>query len=182
MYTFKPKQRFAKASGANLNISKKDAAKVCKVIRGKKLTQVKRLLNDLSSEKRSLNGKYYTKAVTQIRELLGGCEKNAEFLALDIDRLFVHASAHHGSVIRRRRRKAAFGSRLKMTNLEIMLIEKGKIRERKKPEPKQKAAPKEAKKPVEKKEEPKKETPKPAEVKEETKDDSKKETVKEAKK
>lgn len=133
-YTYKPEQRFAKASGSNMNISTKDAAKICKVIRGKKLTQVKRLLNDLLSEKRSLNGKYYTKAVNEIKTLLGGCEKNAEFRGLNMDLLFVHASAHQGSVIRRRRRKAAFGSRLKSTNLEIMLIEKGKIKQAKKKE------------------------------------------------
>lgn len=127
-YTFKPKQKFAKAHGTNLHISTKTATKICRVIRNKKLTQVKRLLNDLLNEKRSLRGKYHTKTVKEIKMLLEGCEKNAEFLGLNMDALFVHASAHQGNIIRRRRRKAAFGSRMKSTNLEIMLIEKGEVK------------------------------------------------------
>jgi large subunit ribosomal protein L22 len=130
-YTFKPKQKFAKASGKNLKISTKKAAKICRIIRGKKLTQVKRLLDDLLTEKRSISGKYYTKAAKQIKMLLESCEKNADFLGLNTDALFVHASASHGNIMRRRRRKSGFGSRMKSTNLEIMLIEKGKFAARK---------------------------------------------------
>ncbi|MEM7819845.1 MAG: uL22 family ribosomal protein [Candidatus Aenigmatarchaeota archaeon] len=132
MYTYKPKEKFAKSYGRNLRISTKSANVICSVIRGKKLNQAKRLLSDLLSMKRSLDGKYYTKTVREILKLLESCEKNADFLGLDTNKLFVHASAHIGSVIRRRRRKSAFGSRLKSTNVEIMLIEKGSITEEKK--------------------------------------------------
>jgi len=131
MYTFKPKEKFAKASGSNVSISTKTSAKIFRVIRGKKLSQVKRLLDDLQTGKRSLEGKYHTKTVRKIKELLESCEKNAEFLGLNANALFVHASAHQGNTIRRKRRRAAFGSRMKATNLEIMLIERGKIAERK---------------------------------------------------
>ena len=55
--------------------------------------------------------------------MLNSCEKNAAFLGLDANRLSVHASAHKGAVVRRRRRKAKFGSRMKNTNIEMMLIE-----------------------------------------------------------
>jgi len=58
--------------------------------------------------------------------LLKSCEKNADSLNLNKERLFVHASAHKGSIMRRRRRRSGFGSRMKMTNLEIILIERGK--------------------------------------------------------
>ncbi|MBI4170932.1 MAG: hypothetical protein HY514_04505 [Candidatus Aenigmarchaeota archaeon] len=125
-YTFAPKQRFAKASGTNMRISTKSAEVICRVIRKKPLKRAKRLLNDLAGQKRGLGVKYYSKTVKQILELLESCEKNAEFLGLENNRLFVHASAHQGTSIRRRRRKAAFGSAMKNTNMEIMLIERGK--------------------------------------------------------
>lgn len=124
-YTFKPKERHAKAYSW-LNISQKDAKVICRVIRKKKLTTVKRLLEDLLSRKRSLRGKYYTKAVTEIKKLLESCEKNAKFLGLDMDRLFVYASSHKGPTLMRRRRKYEHGRLMKSTNVEIILVEKGK--------------------------------------------------------
>jgi len=124
-YTFKPKKPHAKA-WTWLNTSLKDAKVICKVIRKKKLSQIKRLLNDLISKKRSLDGRYYTKTVKGIKKLLESCEKNAENLGLDKDNLFVYASAHKGPSIWRSRRKADFGNTLKSTNVEIILVEKGK--------------------------------------------------------
>lgn len=124
-YTFKPKQKHAKAFSM-LNISTKDANVICRVIRKKKLKTVKRLLNDIIARKRSLKGKYYTKAVKEIKQLLESCEKNADSQGLDAEKLFVYASAHAGPNLRRPRRRVDFGSRLKTTNLEIFLVEKGK--------------------------------------------------------
>jgi len=124
MYTINPKERHAKASATNLRISTKNSIVLCRVIRGKKLTVVKRLLNDLSEKKRSLDGKYYSKAVEEFIILLHSCEKNADNIGLERARLFAHCSATHGSNLRRRRRKAKFGSKMKSTNLEIMLIER----------------------------------------------------------
>lgn len=125
-YSFSPKERYAKAHGANLRISTKSAAIICAAIRKKPATRAKRLLEDLASEKRSLAGKYYTKTVREILDLFKSCEKNAEFLGLDAHRLMVHAAVSKGTHLRRRRRRAAFGSTLKSSNLEIMLIERGK--------------------------------------------------------
>lgn len=156
MYTYKPEQKHAKAYGRNLRISRKAAVKICRVIRNKPLKRSKRLLENLVSGKQSLGGKYYTKSSREILELVESCEKNAS--DLDNEKLFVHASAHEGSVIRRRRRKAGYGSRMKSTNIEIILIEKGKEKtkqkpaekpkEKKKPEP---AEPKKVEKPAEQK-------------------------------
>jgi ribosomal protein L22 len=128
----KPKEKYAKAFGRDMRISTKSAVKLCRVIRGKKLSASKRLLSDLVAGRRNLEGKYYSKAVKEIYDLLSSCEKNAEFLGLDNEKLFVHASAHTGTIMKRRRRKSAFGSRLKSTNIEMMLIEKGKARTEKK--------------------------------------------------
>lgn len=148
-YTFKPKQKFSKSFGRNLRISRKDSVVICRVIKKKKLKTAKRLLEDLLSKRRNLKGKYYSKAVEEILNLLQSCEKNAEYLGLDKNKLFVHASAHQGSISRRRRRKSAFGSRMKMTNIEIFLIERGKEKESKE----KKNVPKEEKKIVEVKQE-----------------------------
>ena len=126
MYTFKPEQKFAKAHGTNLRISAKASTVLCRVIRKKTLKRSRRLLENLLEQKQSLDGKYYTKACRKMLELLNSCEKNAEFLGLDVNRLMVYASASKGPGFRRRRRKAGFGSTMKMTNVEIILIEKGK--------------------------------------------------------
>ncbi len=125
-YTFEPKHGHAKLSVRNARISTKSAEIVCAVIRRKPLKRAMRLLNDLDAKKRSLGGKYYSKAVREIKSLVESCEKNAEFLNLEKGRLFVHASASKGSSFHRRRRKAAFGSRMKTTSIEIQLIERGK--------------------------------------------------------
>ncbi|MBU5678271.1 MAG: uL22 family ribosomal protein [Candidatus Aenigmatarchaeota archaeon] len=126
-YTFKPKEKHAKVYSW-LNISQKDAKVICRVIRKKKLKVVKRLLEDLIAKRRSLKGKYYTKAVTEIKKLLESCEKNAKALGLDSDKLFVYASSHKGPTLARRRRKYEHGRLMKSTNVEIILVEKGKSR------------------------------------------------------
>lgn len=145
-YTFKPKHPHAKA-WSWLNVSLKNAKVICRVIRKKKLSQVKRLLDDLLAQRRSLKGKYYTKTVREIKKVLESCEKNAEYLGLDKDRLFVYASAHKGPTLWRPRRKADFGNIMKSTNVEIILVEKGKgkKKEGKKTEKKKAEAKKEEK-------------------------------------
>ncbi len=124
-YTFVPEEKCAKAY-VSMRISTKSAVKLCRAISKKPLTRAKRLLNDLAEERRTLGRRHYTKTAREMLHLLNSCERNAEFLELNTERLFVHASAHTGAIMRRRRRKAAFGSRLKSTNVEIMLIERGK--------------------------------------------------------
>lgn len=124
-YTFVPKEKHAKAF-STLPISSKDAQTICRVIRKKKLSTVKRLLEGLEKKERDLKGKYYSKAVLHIKKLLESCEKNAEALGLEKNRLFVYASSCVAGNIRRGRRRSDFGHRLKMTNVEILLVEKGK--------------------------------------------------------
>jgi large subunit ribosomal protein L22 len=94
------------------------------VIRKKKLSRVKRLLEDLLAKRKDLNGKYYTKTVQEIKKLLESCEKNAEFKGLDKEKLIVYASAHKGPTLIRRRRHREHGRAMKSTNVEIILVEK----------------------------------------------------------
>ena len=124
--TFEPDHRYAKAFGVNMKISAKNSTILCRVVRNKTLNKARRLLEDLDAGKRSLEGKYYSNAARDMLALLNSCVKNAEFKGLDTGRLFVHASATHGTNIQRRRRKGAFGSQMKTTNMEILLIERGK--------------------------------------------------------
>jgi ribosomal protein L22 len=124
-YTIAPKERHAKAY-SNLRISTKSAMKICNAIKKKPLDRAKRLLIGLEDGSRTLRGQYYTKTVREILKLVESVEKNAEFSGLDKGRLIVHASAHEGPIMRRRRRKSAFGSRMKSTNMEVFLIERGK--------------------------------------------------------
>ena len=131
-YTYKPKEEHAKAYGDNLGVSTKNAIKVCRAITRKKLTTAKRLLEDLMTERRSLNGKYYTNACAAILNVVESCEKNAEFMGLEMDKLFVHAGATHGVHRRRRRRKSGYGTAMKLSNVEIMLIQRGKEKTTKK--------------------------------------------------
>jgi ribosomal protein L22 len=125
-YTFKPESRHAKAYGTNLRISAKASTVLCRAIRRKPLKRARRLLGNLLEQRQSLEGKYYTKASRQILMLLESCEKNAESMGLDSERLMVYASASFGPNFRRRRRKAGFGSKMKMTNVEVLLVEEGR--------------------------------------------------------
>lgn len=123
-YTFKPEQNHAKAKNS-LYVSKKDAMLVCKLIRKKKLSTVKRLLADVAAGKRSIGGRYYTKTVKEMEKLVKSAEKNAEAQLLDINKLFVYASCHDAPRMRRSRRKSDFGNEMKVTHVEIILVEKG---------------------------------------------------------
>lgn len=131
-YTFQPEVRHAKACSENMRISHKTAAKLCAVIRGKKLNVARNLLKGLADETRDLEGKHHTKTADALLNLLQSCEKNAKSIGLDENILFVHASAHRGSTFQRRRRKSGFGSRLKTAHVEIMLLERGKQEPRRK--------------------------------------------------
>lgn len=123
-YTVAPKEKHAKAYGSNMRISAKKAALLCRVIRKKPLKRARRLLEDLSAERRDLDGKHYTKTAREMLMLLNSCEKNAEALGLDTGFLMVHASAHKGTNMRRRRRKQKFGSAMKTANVEVVLVER----------------------------------------------------------
>lgn len=124
-YTFKPKEKHAKARSL-LYISPRNALIICRVINKKKLTMAKRLLEDIVSQRRSLRGKYYTSASTAILKLLESCEKNAENLGLEVGKLFVYASTCYGPKMRRKRRKSDFGTEMKASYVELILVEKGR--------------------------------------------------------
>jgi ribosomal protein L22 len=105
----------------SLPISTSKAVKICRVVNRKKLDEVKKILNEVYTEKRSIDGKYYTKAVKEILNLLNTVESNARQKGLDPDKLIVYISAHKGPTLLRARRKRDFGLKLKMCHVQIVL-------------------------------------------------------------
>ena len=70
-------------------VSLKDSVVLFKNIKNKPVNKAKTLLNELLSEKKDIEGRYFTKASEQILELIEDCEANAELKGLDKDRLFI---------------------------------------------------------------------------------------------
>src|SRR3972149_728001 len=90
---------------ATLSISIKHAVQVCRAINRKRLNYAKNLLNNLVEEKKGLDGKFYTKTAKEILKTLETIESNAKQKNLDLENLFVFASASKGPTQHRARRK-----------------------------------------------------------------------------
>lgn len=113
--------RTAIAAGRDLRISFKHAVEICNCIRGMKLEDAKRFLEDVIAMKRPVPfrrfhgkvahrrqlqgwpaGRFPVKAAKAILEVLKNAEANAEYKGLDTSRLWVvHAAAHKGGKIRK---------------------------------------------------------------------------------
>ena len=117
-------KKSARAYGRALRISTKSSVMVCKAVSGKNLEKGKKLLQDMISEKRSLEGKYYTNASKGILDIIMSAEANAEFKGLDASRLVIFASAHRGFTFMRPRRLKIRRTRRKMTNIQVVLQQK----------------------------------------------------------
>jgi large subunit ribosomal protein L22 len=109
--------RTAIAAGRDLRVSYKDTVELLNAIRGLKLEEAKRLLEDVIAMRRPIpyrvhNGKvghkrgtgpgrYPVKAAKAVLKVLQNAEANAEYKGLDVTRLWVmHAAAHKGPKIR----------------------------------------------------------------------------------
>jgi len=113
-----------KAYGRALKISTKYSKIVCRKITGMTLEKGKKLLEDLINQKRSLDGKYYTKISKELLSLLKHAENNAEYKGMDVSRMIIHASAHKGFTFRRPRNLKRRGEKMKITNIQIVLMKK----------------------------------------------------------
>lgn len=148
MYSRKVKGNVAKACSHNLRISVKNAKPVCKAVRGLELKRAKKFLSEVLKEKKSINGKYYSKATKEVLNIIETAEKNTEFKNLDLDRIYIaHIAALEGLHRHRRKRKRGFGTKIKFAHLEVILKERSKKLEKKdiKEEEKLKKAEKETK-------------------------------------
>ncbi len=119
-YSYKvPKEKenkIARAYGKELRISYKYAVEMCREIKGKKLDEVKKFLQDIIKMKRPLPlrrykkgvahrselqgwyaGRYPVKVAKAFLEVLKNAEANAAYKGLDTKRLYVlHAAAMKG--------------------------------------------------------------------------------------
>ncbi len=124
-YAFEPQsEKHVKAYGSSLSISTKNSVNICKALKGKNLGKGKKLLENMLEKKYSLNGKYHTNAVSEILNILKSAESNAEFKGLDSERLTIQASAHKGFTFFRPRRMKMRRDQKKVTNIQIVLVEK----------------------------------------------------------
>lgn len=139
-------EKTAKASGRELSVSPKHAREVCKTIKGMHLDKAKRYLEQVMAKKQSVPfrrftkklghrhgmhkamvGKYPIKAAKEVLKVLESAEGNAEFKALDVERLrIIHASAYPGIKLKRSIPRAFGRSSPKnktLTHVEIVLEE-----------------------------------------------------------
>jgi len=82
-------KKIAEASKPLARVSLKDSAVIFANIKNKSTKKAKQLLNDLLTQKKSIDGKYYTKASKEILTLVEDAEKNAEAKDLNVDKLFI---------------------------------------------------------------------------------------------
>ena len=115
------KKKSAKAYGRGVRVSTKSSAIVCKAVTGKRLEKGKALLQDILDERRSLDGKYYTRTTKEILNMIKSAEANAESLGLDPENLHIHASAHKGFTFFRPRGFKRSREQAKTTNLQVVL-------------------------------------------------------------
>lgn len=108
------------------NVSMKHSIALCREIKNKRVENAKKLMEDLISEKRSLRGKYYTKAAKKFLEILKNAENNAKNKNLNTEKLFIKiAKADRAfTYIKPKSRVGLRGRRAKLTNLTIEVVER----------------------------------------------------------
>lgn len=118
-------KRVATAKRPIAKISLRDSVEILKKIRSKPVNKAKTFLTDLVEQKRSLDGKYYTKASGEILKLIEESEKNAESQGLDRERLFIKEAFANKSFrfILPKSRWSHRGKRAKICQLMITLGE-----------------------------------------------------------
>ena len=124
-YTRNPNpKKSVKVYGRNLRISTKSSVNVCRAMSNTSAAKAMKLLQNLASQRVSLDGKYYTKPVGELLDLLKLAENNAEAKGLDPEKMVVFASAHQGFTYQTPRRFKLARRTAKMTNLQIVLEER----------------------------------------------------------
>jgi len=138
--------RMAKASGRDLRISFKAAREVCAYIKGMKLSDAKKYLEDVIKMKKPIPFKRFTgkqahhrgiegwpivrypvKAAKEILKVLSSVEANAEYKGLDIEKLrIIHIAAQKGPKIKKYIPRA-FGRATpyfeQLTHIEVVVME-----------------------------------------------------------
>ena len=103
------------------SVSAINAEKVCRVLNRKKYKTAKELIEDISNEKKSIDGKYYTKTSKEINKLVKILGSNASSRNIDPDQMQLLISAHQGPTLFRSRRKRNFGMKIKICHIHAVL-------------------------------------------------------------
>jgi large subunit ribosomal protein L22 len=114
------------AKATNARISLKHSLVLCNELKRRKLDKAKKFLEDLISQKTSINGKYYTNASKKFLEILNSAEANAKQKNLNLEKLFIKSiKANKGEKFIRPKSRFKFrGREAKSTNIEIVLEER----------------------------------------------------------
>jgi len=111
-------EKYARALGRDLPISRKHAIMVCRAIRGMKLDDAMKYLEDVIAKRRPVPfvrfttsvghkrgmgpGRYPVKAAKYILKVLENAEANAEYKGLDTDSMVIrHIAAHKGRTVKK---------------------------------------------------------------------------------
>jgi len=137
-------EKSAKAYGFELQCSPKDSYNIAKAIRGMKLQEAKKLLEDVIALKRPIKfyrykrkcahkkgrigaGGYPKKAAECILDVIKNAENNAEYKGLDVDNLIIsHISTYKGRKIEGiipRAHGRATAKNEQTTNVEVIVQE-----------------------------------------------------------
>uniref|UniRef100_A0A7C4W3S3 Large ribosomal subunit protein uL22 n=1 Tax=Geoglobus ahangari TaxID=113653 RepID=A0A7C4W3S3_9EURY len=122
-YAYKPKDEVnsAKAMGYEMEISFKHAVEICRAIKGMKIDEAIKYLEEVVEMKRAIPfrkhkkkvphrrglekwyaGRYPTKATKHIIKVLKNLKANAEYKGLEVEKLVItHAQAKKGRVLKR---------------------------------------------------------------------------------
>ena len=122
-YAYKPKDELnsAKAMGYEMDISFKHAVEICRVLKGKRIDEAIRYLEEVVAMKRPVPfkkhkkkvahrsglekwyaGRYPVKAAKHILKVLKNLKANAEYKGLEVEKLVItHAQAKKGRVLKR---------------------------------------------------------------------------------
>ncbi len=131
----------AKVNASNVRISTKGAVKVGRRIKGEYISKARNFLESMISKKADIGGKHHTKTCKELLSLLDTAEKNAIDKDMNEERLVISFfNASEGTHIHRQRWRGV-GSRLKMTNVKMVLTQASKplkVKKKKKPKKKEK--------------------------------------------
>lgn len=123
-YAFNPEGKSARVFGRGLRISQKSSVVVCRKVTGMRSDKARQLLQNMVSQKQSLDGKFYTNTSKEVLNLIESAEKNADSKGLDTEKLYVHASAHKGFSFFRPRGWKRRREQRKVTNLQVVLVQR----------------------------------------------------------
>lgn len=109
-----------RTAGIGLPISAKSSILICRKINRMETAKAKEFLQDVIDKKRCINRKYPIKACQEILRILESAEKNAENKGLE-NTVIRTICAEKGSNRMRMKRRRSFGSRLKNTNIKVIV-------------------------------------------------------------